>query len=166
MVKIDKNLEKEDIDYQNHLHICELVDSAIIENINDIYELVDTETPFNTNHKNKPVTPELIYVSKNKNGVLLIEETSDPKNKKEQLLKYAKITHESLQMIAKTDYPPYLDIFLVVPSEKRSEALDLYREIETELPTNIGRKRGISIWYYPKSKKYLKNAGGTFYMSH
>ena len=87
MVKIDIKLEKEHYDYLNHKNICEVIDPAIIENLNDIYALVDTETPFHTNHKNKPVTPELVYVSNDKNGVLLIEETSDPINKKEQLLK-------------------------------------------------------------------------------
>lgn len=162
MVKLDKNLEKEHYDYLDHHNICEVIDSAIIENFKKIYSLIDTEIPFHSNYKNKTVKPELVYLSNDKRGVLLIEETSDPKNKKEQLLKYGNITYDSLKMLAKTDYPPHLDIFLVVPSDKRSAALELYKEIESDLPSNIGRNRGISIWYYPKSKKYIRNAGGKF----
>lgn len=162
MVKLDKNLEKEHFDYLNHHNICEVIDSAIIENLKKIYGLIDTEIPFHSNYKNRTVKPELVYLSKDKRGILLIEETSNPLNKKEQLLKYINITYDSLKMLAKTDYPPNLDIFLVVPSDKRSDALELYKEIEPNLSLKIRRSRGLSVWYYPKSKKCIKNAGGTF----
>lgn len=162
MVKIDESIKKKYYDYLSHHRICEIIDSAIFEKFGNKYLLVDTEAPFHTNHPNKKIVEaDLVYVSEDRNSVILIEETSDPTNKKEQLLGYGKITHEALRLLTKSDIPPSLDVFLVFPRNKRTGALSIYTEIEESLP-KLGTTRGISLWYYPESKNFLKNAGGKF----
>jgi hypothetical protein len=165
MVRIDDRLR---IQYENYLirhRTFEKIDSAIFINFGNRYKLIDNEVPLHTNVdkelKKRCFETDLVYVTEDRKAVLCIEETRDPSNKKHQLLAYGNISSETLRLITSADLNPYVDVFLICPLEHRGTGLEVYDEIKDEI-SQLGKKKGISLWHYPPSIKSLKCYGGTF----
>ncbi len=166
MVKIDERSKRNYFGYLERHRLIEKIDSAIFENYKNIYKYYGNEVELHTNKdiklKKDIFEADLVYVSKNKDAVLLIEETSDPTNKKDQLLAYANISPQSLKLLTGTDFIPYVDVFLVSPQNHRSTALEVFNVCKKDISSKLGKKLGLTLWYYPKSQKFFSCAGGKF----
>jgi len=164
-VKVDSKIKKNCEEYEKRHRIFEFIDCAIYSNFRGKYKYFDNEMPLYTNPdrktKKKTFATDLVYISNDYKRVLFIEETRNPCNKKDQLKAYALLSSHSLRSITKTDITPEFDVFLVFPEEYRDDALNLYDEIKSEF-CELGKRKGISLWFYPPSKRYIKCAGGTF----
>ena len=74
---------------------------------------------------------------------------------------YGNVSPQSLRAFIGADFTPYVDVFLVFPQEYRSTALERYDDIKEDIK-HLRDNIGISLWQYPKSKKYIKCVGGCF----
>lgn len=165
MVKIDGRLKKRYEDYLIRHRTFEKIDSAIFQKFGNKYQYTNNEVPLHTSIdkkvKKKSFSTDLIYVSDDLKSVLCIEETTDPTNKKEQLIAYGNISPETLQLITGADMNPYVDIFLIFPYTHRETALRVYEEMKDNI-SHLGRKCGLTLWYYPPSMKEFRCCGGKY----
>ncbi len=161
MTGIDPELKNSYNRYLKRHRKYEFIDCAVFTRLTS-YCYIDNEVDLFTNPPpHKKFATDLVYMTKDKRAILLIEETEDPSKKKEQLINYARLAAESARSITKTDAVPAIDVMLVIPEAKRSEALKIFEEVEKEVGSLRDKGRGISIWYYDENFKALKLCGGT-----
>ena len=151
--------------YQERFSRMENIDSAISFNFNDKYKYLTNELEFHTySDKKLTVKADLVYISRKKDSILLIEETLDPSsfNKEKQLVGYSNITKEMRRSITHSDLTPNLDVFLVFPADFRKAGLEIYNKSKKEFPSKYGKDVGITLWTYTSTMKKLTCVGGEF----
>jgi hypothetical protein len=165
MVQIDDKFRKAYYDYSELHRRLEMIDSAVITNFNNKYAYYDNEFELiSSSHPTisaREFSADLVYLGRDKRGVLFIEETTDPSNKADQLFKYAHVSSASLKAINKADNLPCVDTFLVFPEKERENGLLTYDELANR-DCSLGKQRGVSLWCYPDNMKSLKCVGGCF----
>ena len=88
MVKIDNRVKNSYFEYLDRHRLLEKIDSAISENFKGKYFYADNEVEFHTNIDRKShikkdnFATDLVYISENRNAILMIEETLNPSDKK------------------------------------------------------------------------------------
>jgi hypothetical protein len=160
MAEIDPKLKVSYERYIRRHRKYEFIDCAIFTQLNS-YVYIDNEFDLFTNTPHKNFATDLVYMAKDRKAILLIEETEDPSLKLEQLINYSKLSAESAKTITKTDAVPAVDVMLVIPEAKRSDALKIYDDFEKEVGNLSEKRRGISIWYYDQYFKALRLCGGS-----
>ena len=154
-------------DYEKYLALhrrIEMIDSAITNSMGNHYFLKDNCVEIHTDINckediKKAFETDLVYVSESLREVLMVEETTDPTNKLQQMKSYQYVSSQSLKMITGADVTPCLDVMFVFPIKFREEAIEIFDSMEKK--SNMGKGLGISLWCYSDKQDSIKCIGGS-----